>query len=232
MRGFQSSMQRELEGKPAVGATVLRCGRFAPPCQSFASRDPCFIRQGPSTLYGVVFAFFVLAGLLRRLHRPERDGIAALLDRRDAVLPLRPRLAVHHVKRARQGFERVALPSLAVASPEAEFTGRAERQAEDLVKVSFVAVPADPDADVIFGAEYLADAAVRQAGPCFDLTREGPHPVRNRLRLGEPLQRIVIAIAERRDPAVALEGAELETLKRQCCDAADHLLFNRGVDEI
>src|SRR6478735_1696598 len=148
---------------------IARRGRFAPMCQTVVWRDLPPNRQRLSTVHGVVFAFFCLARPSGLLHRPEGDGIAARLDRRDAVLPLRPRLAVHHVKRARPGFERVALPFVAVTTAETEFAGRAERQAEDLFEVRLVPMPADAEAGLIFGAELLPDAAVSEARPCLDL---------------------------------------------------------------
>src|SRR5438105_8886747 len=99
---------------------------------------------------GLFSRFFVLARPSGLLHRPEGDGIAACLDRRDAVLPLRPRLAVHHVKRARLGFERVALPFIVATAAEAEFGGRAKRQAEDPFEVRLVAMPAAADSKAVF----------------------------------------------------------------------------------
>ena len=62
--------------------------------------------------------------------------------------------------------------------------------------------------------------------------RDGEDPVRDRLGLGQPLRCVVIAIAEGTPPGGALEGAELEALERQCCDAADERLLDGGLDEV
>ena len=84
-----------------------------------------------------------------------------------------------------------------------------------------VAVPADADAGVVFGAEHLRTlptARPAQASTCraTGRTQSGIGSA-SASRCADG----VIAIAERRHPAVALEGAELEALQRQCCDAAD-----------
>src|SRR6478609_11860586 len=138
---------------------IARRRRFAPMCQTVVWRDLPPNRQRLSTVHGVVFAFFCLARPSGLLHRPEGDGIAARLDRRDAVLPLRPRLAIYHVKRARRGFERVALPFVAATAAETEFAGRTQRQSEAFVEMRLVAMPADADAGLVFGAEHLPHAA-------------------------------------------------------------------------
>src|SRR5215475_8244521 len=96
------------------------------------------------------------------LHRAEGDGIAALLDGGDAVLPVMPRLALHPIERARSGIQRKTLPSIGLAAAKAELARACQRQPEHLVEMWFVAVPADADADIIVGAEHLADAALGQ----------------------------------------------------------------------
>src|SRR3954470_15337994 len=74
-RGTSLACKRELEGKFAGLWPFARCGCFAPRCQTVTPRGRASRRHGRSTVHGVVFAFFCLAG--RSGHRPEGDGIAA-----------------------------------------------------------------------------------------------------------------------------------------------------------
>src|SRR5581483_11634285 len=92
-----------------------------------------------------------LAHRIPSTHRAERNRPAPLFDRGDAVLPTRARLAVHQVERARLGIEREALPLVSLAAAKAEAAGAAQRNAEHLVEMRLVAMPADADADVIVG---------------------------------------------------------------------------------
>src|SRR6516162_2051773 len=148
------------------------------------------------------------SGLSR--HRPEGDRITAFVHGRNAVLPAFAGFAVNQVKRARFGIEREALPSAAPAAAKAESAGAAERQAEDLVEMRLVAMPADADADIVVRAEHLPHACLRQIAEAFDRPRDRLEPVRDRVALFKLLQRVVVAEAERLDPPVAFEHTELE----------------------
>ena len=62
------------------------------------------------------------------------------------------------------------MPVFAGRSAETQFAGGPQRKAEYLIEMRLVAVPADADADVVFGAEDLLDPGRRPA-KCFDLSR-------------------------------------------------------------
>jgi hypothetical protein len=70
-------------------------------------------------------------------------------------------LAGHHVQRAGLGIERAPFPALAGASPEPKFARRAKRQAEHLIEMLLVAVPADAGTDLILSAQRVSDAVGR-----------------------------------------------------------------------
>src|SRR3954452_8647086 len=86
-------------------------------------------------------------------HGAERDRISRRLDRGNAVLPHVARGAGHHVKRTRRGIEGEAMPFIAGAPAKPELARRAQRQPEYLAEMRLVAVPADADAGVVFGAQ-------------------------------------------------------------------------------
>ena len=88
-------------------------------------------------------------------HRTESDRIARGLDRRDAVLPDMAGGAGHHVERPWLRVERETFPLVACLAAETEFAGRSEGEPEYLIEVLFVAVPADPGADIILRAERM-----------------------------------------------------------------------------
>src|SRR3954471_19703433 len=90
-------------------------------------------------------------------HGPERDRSSRRLDAGNAVFPRMAGGARHHVERAGRGIERKALPRVAAATAEAKLAKRAQRQAEHLVEMRLVAMPADADPGIVFGAEDLPD---------------------------------------------------------------------------
>src|SRR4051812_41013742 len=94
-----------------------------------------------------------------------------------------------------------------------------------------VAVPADADAGVVFGAQHLRDCR-RWSAECLDLFDDGTKPARNRIRLAQAALGVVVAEAEPCDAALAFELPELERLQGQGCDALDQLALKVGRDEI
>src|SRR3954451_15952804 len=93
-----------------------------------------------------------------------------------------------------------------------------------------VAMPADPDAGVVLGAKYLPDFG-RPTAERLDLFDDRSQPLRDRLGLLQPPQRVVVLKTERRHAPLALVLAELKRLQRQGCDARDQLLLRRGRNE-
>src|SRR3954464_6809134 len=88
----------------------------------------------------------------------------------------------------------------------------------------FVAVPADPDAGVVFGTKNLGDFGA-WAAESFDAFDQRRQPWRDRIGLLQAAQRVVIAEAERRHAPLALILAELKRLQRKRCDTLDQGLF-------
>src|ERR1700710_2424615 len=82
-------------------------------------------------------------------HRPEGDGISALLDGGDAVFPDPPGFAVDHVERTRLRIPCETLPFVARRAAKPKLAGSPQRQSEDPVEVRLVAVPSDADTDVV-----------------------------------------------------------------------------------
>ena len=83
-----------------------------------------------------------------------------------------------------------------------------------LIEMRLVAVPADADADVVFGAKDLPDPGCRgrrMSRPSDDFRQPG----RDRIGPLQLAQVIVVSEAERRDPPLAFKLAELKGLKRK-----------------
>src|ERR1700738_5016212 len=131
-------------------------------------------------------------------HRPEGDGISALLDGGDAVFPDPPGFALHHVERTRRRIQGETLPFVAGCAAKPKLAGSPQGQPEDLVEVRLVAVPSDADTDIVLRAQDLADAFRRQMAKGFDGACDRRQPGGNRISLRKPLERVVVAIAERR----------------------------------
>src|SRR4051794_41622750 len=90
--------------------------------------------------------------------------------------------ARHHVERAWLGIECKALPLFALGTAEAELAGRAQGQAEHLVEMRLVAMPADADACVVLRAKDLPDLG-RRTAERLDLFDDRTQPLRDRLGL-------------------------------------------------
>src|ERR1700716_3380316 len=138
-------------------------------------------------------------------HRPEGDGISALLDGGGAVVPDPPGFAVDHVERTRLRIHCETLPFVAGRAAKPKLAGSPQRQSEDPVEVRLVAGPSDADTDVVLRAQDLADAFRRQMAKTFDRPGDRRQPGGNWVGLGQPLKRVVVAIAERRHTALAFE---------------------------
>ena len=90
-------------------------------------------------------------------HRTERDRISRRFDCWNAVFPDLSRRSRHHVNRTRLSFQCESFPFRVRGSSKPQLAGRAQRQAEHPVEVRFVPVPSDPNADIVLGAENLAN---------------------------------------------------------------------------
>jgi hypothetical protein len=94
-----------------------------------------------------------------------------------------------------------------------------------------VAMPADADPGVIFGAKHLRDRGLL-AAERFDSRHDLLKPWRKRVGRLQFLEVIVIAIAEGGNATLALEWAELERLQRQGGDPTKEVLLDLGGQEV
>src|SRR6478752_522663 len=105
------------------------------------------------------------------------------------MLPNMPGFSGHDVERARRGIQGIALPFLAALAPEAEFTGRTERQPEYVVKMRLVPMPSNSDTGIVFSAKNLPYLCGR-AAIGFDFLNHRRQPFRDLLGFGKPLLRV------------------------------------------
>ena len=125
----------------------------------------------------------------------------------------------------------MTLPGVAGRPAKAEPAGRAQRQAEDSIVMGLVAVPADADADVVFGAKNLPNSC-RGAAERFDFLDRLCQPVWHRFGPLQQTQVIVVAEAERGDPPLTFELAELKGLERVGPDLRNEFLFDSRRNEV
>src|ERR1700754_3324164 len=85
------------------------------------------------------------------LHGPEGDGVSALFDGRNAVLPDMPGRAGHQVERTGLRIQRETLPLVTDGTAKPELAGGLQREPEHLVEVRLVAMPSDAHAGIVFG---------------------------------------------------------------------------------
>src|SRR5215203_6173635 len=167
-----------------------------------------------------------------RLEVAEGDRIAKLLDRRDAVLPLRPRQSLEEVGRTRLEHEADAFPSVSGFAPEAERTGRHERDADDLGEDAPVPVPADRRAGAVFGQEHVLQVCRGDPRERSGAAADGQQELRHVL---DPVQAgvgEVVLPAERDDAPLATVALEFELLERQLSDSRDEGTLLLGQDQI
>ena len=97
--------------------------------------------------------------------------------------------------------------------------------------MGLVAVPADADADVVFGAKNLPNSC-RGSAERFDFLDSLCQPVWHRFGPLQQTQVIVIAEAERSDPPLTFELAELKGLEREGPDLRNEFLFDGRRNEV
>src|SRR5947209_10377196 len=108
------------------------------------------------------------------------------------MLPYAARFAAHHIKRTRGSIEREALPTVSLFLSEAEFAGRAERQAKHQIELRLVAVPADTGTGLILGEQHVPDRARRKCRKRLSPRCGGHNPGRQRFSRVQPLVRKVV----------------------------------------
>jgi hypothetical protein len=106
--------------------------------------------------------------------------------------------------------ERETLPGAVLLTAKAKWARRAEREAKHHIERRLVAVPADPGTDSVRGEQYVLDGAASNGSKGLDPRRERRDEVRDRLNPVQTPVAEIIAQAERRHAALALEGAEPE----------------------
>ena len=108
------------------------------------------------------------------------------------------RFAAHRIERARFGSQRKTLPFVTSrTAAKSKLAGSPQREPEDLVEMRLVAVPADADPDIVFGAKDLVHTSRRQTAKCLDGAGDRCQPARNGIGfLNSALERVVVAETE------------------------------------
>lgn len=104
---------------------------------------------------------------------PERHRVAQRRHRRDAVFPVGPGRAVEEVGRAWREIEMAALPPIRRPPPEAQAAGRAEGDADDLVVLRTVPMPADAGSGLVLGDQGWTIAAAGTPAKAAARSRKG-----------------------------------------------------------
>src|SRR5258708_2145305 len=141
------------------------------------------------------------------------------------------RLPGHDVERARLGIKSEALPFLTELAPEAEFTGRTERQPEYFVKMRLVAMPSDTDPGVVFSAKDLLYLYGRGAIG-LDFPDHRRQPFRHFPGFLKPPLCVVVFEAERCDAPLALKRAELKRRQGKSANPLDEIELHRRCDDL
>lgn len=127
------------------------------------------------------------------------------------MLPIEPSWSRHHVNRSRRNIEHKTVPGIVGRSSKAEPARRSQRDPKYPIELWLIAVPPDPGANIVFGAENLGDTRAR-AAKRLDPFDQSSEPNGCGLRRKEAAQRIIVTPAEGRHTAFALVLAELEGL--------------------
>src|SRR5258706_2857343 len=94
-----------------------------------------------------------------------------------------------------------------------------------------VAMPADADPDIVFGAKHLPDPG-RWPAKRLDLLADRIQPIRDRFGLLQSPQRVIIPDPERRPPPLAFILPKLKRLQRQGRGARNEILLGSWRDEL
>lgn len=97
--------------------------------------------------------------------------------------------------------------------------------------MGLVPVPADADADVIFGAKNLLDSC-RGAAKCFDFPDNFCQPGRDRIGSLQLPQGVIVSEPERRYASLALKWAKLKGLEGQGLNPQNEFLLSSRRNEI
>ena len=86
----------------------------------------------------------------------------------------------------------IAFPAAFRIPAKPELAGRRDRQAQNLLEMRFVAMPADSHANTVFGEEQLPDGCSWQAGPGLNPCSQRRDPVREVFSLFEFLLTVIV----------------------------------------
>ena len=126
----------------------------------------------------------------------------------------RPGGAAEDICRSRHHVERAAFPTVAEPPAEAEKAGCEERDRDDVLEHRLVAMPADRRSRRIFGDQDLLQAFRCESGDLCGAFAQRQKELGQRCRWTDLPSRIVVAPAERDDPASAQEAVEFERRRR------------------
>src|SRR6185437_4620095 len=163
-----------------------------------------------------------------RGERPQSDRVAKAVENRNAVLPHRAGRPREQISRARLDHERRALPGRTGRAAEARAAGRKQGNANDLVELSLVAMPAAARAGLILIDENLAEGLRRPIEQRRDLAPERFKKLRKRRRLDHRPGAVIIAVAEAHHLTIGEVAVEVERLERQGAKLARERLLLVG----
>src|SRR5262249_38882059 len=141
------------------------------------------------------------------VQRAKCDGVAQRLKWRNAVLPLLAHLARQQIDGARCKREGAPLPALILRAAEPETGRRQQRDADHVLELRPVAMPADRRAGLVFADQDHADVVRLMPGPAGGAVAQGKQrdgKVWHDFHLAAAL---VVARTERQHAAQALIAA-------------------------
>jgi len=156
--------------------------------------------------------------------RAQGDRPAQLIDRRHAVLPAPARRAAQRVDRAGRGAQLDDVGALGVdrwIGAKAQRRRRAERDAEDVLVLGHVAMPAQRRAGRVFGDQHVAQRLRLDTRPARDTRAQRVQLLDQRLRRQQLVGVVVVAAAEARDAAARRVLLVDRRLQRQRADQRD-----------
>src|SRR5204863_8768532 len=168
------------------------------------------------------------SGYWRASKSSQRDRVALLRDRRNAVLPLPADVVFHHVDRARLELEAEDGASIRKRA-EAHPARAVERDAGDDLEMRRIAMPADWRPRRVFGDEPVHEIRSRPLEPCgnarahLDQERRKFDARKVGLLIGFRIE--IVALAETYDASPRRVLAKARLAKRKFRDMREQRVF-------
>src|SRR5262249_54032535 len=150
------------------------------------------------------------------------------------MLPLPARCAAHEVRRARLEIDLPGGPLTGFGWPGTKAKSRVakERDAQHVLELWHVPVPAEGRRGAVLGDHCVLDALLRNSGPLGKSRPQRQQELRNGWRLRQFLVGEVIAAAEAHDPPSRTPFLVLRFLERQRANDLEQLRFLRNAQEL